>query len=93
MAAYLVKKPIRYSGTGLERQPGQHVSDADFRTCPGWRDALLADGAIVEHTPTAPVATVKSNGFGEPLAPPPRPVEDYDIPETPAEQRRRKRGA
>ena len=91
MAAYLVKKSIRMLGTGLERQPGQSMTDADFRTCPGWRDALLAEGAIVEHAPTAPTpAPVKANGFGEMLMP--GAVEQYDIPMSPAEERRKKRG-
>ena len=95
MAAYLVKKNIRMLGTGLERLPGQHVTDADFRTCPGWRDALLQEGAIENYTPTAPKpAPVTNSGFGQALVPVmARSVEDYEIPETPAEQRRRKRGA
>ena len=94
MAAYLVKKSIRMLGTGLERQPGQSMTDADFRTCPGWKDALLAEGAIVEYAPIAPIpATVKENGFGEMLMPAMTgAVEEYDIPVSPAEERRKKRG-
>lgn len=91
MAAYLVKEKIRMLGTGLERLPGQHVTDADFRTCPSWRNTLLASGAIVEHSPEAPTAQpVTTAAFGAPLMP--VMVEQYDIPETPAEERRKKRG-
>lgn len=95
--AYLVNQKLKLLGTGLEREPGQFVTDADFRTCPGLRDALLAEGAItqqanvqhrseeVKHGSAVLAATAAMGTMAI--------AEQYDIPESPAEQRRRKREA
>lgn len=85
--AYLVNQKLKMLGTGLEREPGQFVTDADFRTWPGLLQALLAEGAITAQVAPAvapvPVVTI----------PPTVVVEQYEIPETPAEQRRKKKEA
>lgn len=47
MATYKIIRPIRHLGLGLERQPDQIVSDAEFAKSPGWKNDLLASGAIV----------------------------------------------
>lgn len=47
MIVYEVKKPIKHAGIGLERQPGQTVSDAELRSALGWCDSLVEAGAIM----------------------------------------------
>ncbi len=86
--AYLVNQKLKLLGTGLEREPGQFVTDADFRTCPGLRDALLAEGAITHGETAAPAPVAVTQPVVAPVV-----VEQYDIPESPAEQRRGKKGA
>ena len=91
--AYLVKKQLKMLSVGLTREPGQHVTDADFRTCPGLRDALLKEGAIVKHDAVPPAAPAKTTGaFGQPLMPD-ELLNESDIDESPAEKRRRGRKA
>lgn len=53
MIVYEVKKPIKHAGIGLERQPGQTVSDAELRSAPGWCDSLVEEGALAPMN-TAP---------------------------------------
>lgn len=54
MIVYEVRKPIKNTAIGLERQPGQTINDAELRSALTWRDALLKVGAIAPVTAAQP---------------------------------------
>ena len=46
MAGYSVEKPIRAQGLDIIRNPGQQVSEAEFRDFPALLQALIDEGAL-----------------------------------------------
>jgi hypothetical protein len=57
---YTVCKTIHHAGIGLTRQPGEFVRDEEIAAVPGWRDALLAEQAIMPMTGLAPAEKRKA---------------------------------
>ena len=46
MAGYLVEEPLRLLNLGINRTPGQQVSEAEFRDFPALLQALIDEGAL-----------------------------------------------